>query len=233
MVRTNMQGTAASIVFLAGDEPRLTMPVKRIHAKTLKSNEIKLDWIPFTTIHIATYSIVAVIALVYSGVCFVHNYGRMPLAKQNIFDDIFGEEALLYSVCSQWILIFSIFLAGITLERCVPQPLHIFLSILATNGNTVLFAINVRKVSDGVISRESQYFIFVTLLFVLSTVLCIVYLTALAYYRREKRYYQAVVLSNTSLQLKKRYLAEEESHRLRIYDPYGSLNPLSLSPINV
>ncbi|KAK6058648.1 hypothetical protein COOONC_03782 [Cooperia oncophora] len=88
-----------------------------------------------------------------------------------------GEGALLYSVCMQWLLTFSIFVAGITLERC----------ILATNGNAVLFVINVKKVSDDVISRESRYFLFITLLFALSTVLCIVYLIALAYYRKEKR----------------------------------------------
>ncbi|KAK5978659.1 hypothetical protein GCK32_012819 [Trichostrongylus colubriformis] len=127
-------------------------PVKRINARTLKSNDIKLDWIPFTAAHIATYSFVAVIALVYNGMCFVHNFGRMPLAKQNVFDEIFGEEALIYCVCMQWFLIFSIFVAGIILERCIPQPLHIFLSILATNGNAVLFAINVRKVTDDVIT---------------------------------------------------------------------------------
>ncbi|KAK6038623.1 hypothetical protein COOONC_23872 [Cooperia oncophora] len=97
-----------------------------------------------------------------------------------------GEGALLYSVCMQWLLTFSIFVAGITLERCVPQPLHIFLSILAANGSAVLFVINVKKVSDDVISHESRYFLFITLLFALSTVLCIVYLIALAYYRKEK-----------------------------------------------
>ncbi|KAK6019200.1 hypothetical protein OSTOST_15172 [Ostertagia ostertagi] len=196
-------------------------PIKRIHAKTLKSNDIKLEWIPFTTTHIATYSAVAVIALVYNGVCFAHNYGRMPLAKQNIFDDIFGEEALLYSVCMQWLLIFSIFLAGITLERC----------ILATNGNAVLFVINIKKVADNVISRESRYFIFVSLLFGLSLVLCIVYLTALAYYRKEKRYYRSMVLSSTTFQLKRRYLAEEAVQKFYPSYPYVSGNPVSLSPI--
>ncbi|KAK6058647.1 hypothetical protein COOONC_03781 [Cooperia oncophora] len=49
-------------------------PIKRIHAKTVKSNDIKLEWIPFTTAHIATYSVVAVIALVYNGICFVHTW---------------------------------------------------------------------------------------------------------------------------------------------------------------
>ncbi|VDM79821.1 unnamed protein product [Strongylus vulgaris] len=54
----------------------------------------------------------------------------------------------------QWMIVFSIFVAGISLERSVPQPLHVFLSVLATNANIVLFVLNIRKVKDGVIKAS-------------------------------------------------------------------------------
>ncbi|EYC38169.1 hypothetical protein Y032_0738g1956 [Ancylostoma ceylanicum] len=188
---------------------------KRIHARSLKSNELKLEWIPYTTSHAALYVFIAIIALIYNSICFVRNFGRMPLAK-TAMDDVFGEEPLLCSVVMQWMMVFSIFVAGIALERCVPQPLHLFLSILATNGNTVLFAINVRKVTDGVIGASSQYFIFVTLLFILSAVLCCTYLVALNYYRKQKRLHWSTVLSSTALEVSKRRTQRVEEFKAAI-----------------
>ncbi|EYC36944.1 hypothetical protein Y032_0841g2627 [Ancylostoma ceylanicum] len=185
---------------------------KRIHARSLKSNELKLEWIPYTTTHAALYIFIAIIVLVYNSICFVHNFGRMPLAKTTL-DEVIGEEPLLCSVVMQWMMVFSIFAAGIALERCVPQPLHLFLSILATNGNTVLFAINVRKVTDGVIGASSEYFIFVTLLFLLSTVLCCAYLVALNYYRKQKRLHRSTVLSSTAHEVSKRRMQRAEEYK--------------------
>ncbi|RCN42496.1 hypothetical protein ANCCAN_11531 [Ancylostoma caninum] len=185
---------------------------KRIHARSLKSNELKLEWIPYRKTHAALYMFVAVIALIYNSICFVHNFGRMPLAKTAL-DDVFGEEPLLCSVVMQWMMVFSIFIAGIALERCVPQPLHVFLSILATNGNTVLFAINIRKVTDGVIKASSEYFIFVTFLFILSVILCCAYLLALNYTRKQKRLHRSTVMSGTALDLSKRRMQRIEEHK--------------------
>lgn len=205
-------------------------PVQRINGKSLKSHELKLEWIPCTTGHVTVYAVVAIIMLLYNSACFIHNFGRMPLEKQSVFDEILGEEALIYSVFLQWFMVFSIFLSGIILDRCVPQPLHIFLSILATNANAVLFAINVRKVADDVIPVESQYFFFVTALFVISIVLCVAYLVALGYYRKEKRYYRAVTLSATALQQRTQCLAELEAEKYYIHWPNGIINPASFSP---
>ncbi|KIH56058.1 hypothetical protein ANCDUO_13766 [Ancylostoma duodenale] len=192
---------------------------ERIHARSLKSNELKLEWIPYTTTHAALYIFVAVIALIYNSICFVHNFGRMPLAKTAL-DDVFGEEPLLCSVVMQWMMVFAVFVAGLALERCVPQPLHLFLSILATNGNAVLFAVNVRKVTDRVIKASSEYFIFVTALFLLSITLCCAYLVALNYTRKQKRLHRSTVLSNTALDLSKRRMQRAEEHKAAIGDSF-------------
>ncbi|KAK6739094.1 hypothetical protein RB195_020896 [Necator americanus] len=187
---------------------------KRINARSLKSNDIKLEWIPYTRANAITYAIVAIISLIYNGTCFVHNFGRMPLQKVGILDDMFGEEALLYTVVMQWILIFAIFAVGIALERSIPQPMHIFLSMLATYGNMVLFAINVRKVYDGIIKADAEYFIFITLLFHLSTALCVCYIVALSYYMKQKRLYCSDILSSTALHARKR---KEKEHLMAEY----------------
>ncbi|CAJ0589869.1 unnamed protein product [Cylicocyclus nassatus] len=203
---------------------------KRLNAKSLKTNEIKLEWIPYTVTHAAIYGAVAALAFLYNTICFFHNFGRMPLHKDGFMDEVFGEEALLCSVVIQWLLIFSIFISGIVLERCVPQPLHIFLSVLATNANAVLFVLNIRKVIDEVIPIDCQYFIFIVLLFILSVALCCAYIVAITYYKKQKRLDRSLILSNTVFQARQRRVKELEY----TFDPtFDDISLLTYSPIKL
>ncbi|KJH39742.1 hypothetical protein DICVIV_14370 [Dictyocaulus viviparus] len=126
-------------VLLTPESLTMTMPsiypaiyedVKPIHARSLKSNQIRLEWTQHSTCRAVIYTIITVITLVYNTASFANNYGKKePVEYSNIYEQLFGEEALIYFVCVQWLLVFSIFLTGIVFERCIPQPIHLFLSV--------------------------------------------------------------------------------------------------------
>uniref|UniRef100_A0A1I7XDF6 Uncharacterized protein n=1 Tax=Heterorhabditis bacteriophora TaxID=37862 RepID=A0A1I7XDF6_HETBA len=158
------------------------------NARTGKLNAIRLEWIPHSTSIAMCYIAVAVSSLFYYALCFAYNFERIPLEKRKPEYQLFTETSLLHVVCAQWILVFSIFIACLFLQRFIPMPLHIFLSIIASNGSCVLFAINVRKVYDGQITVDCPYFLLTCTICSFALVHCALYLLALFYERTEHKY---------------------------------------------